>query len=86
MSGTGRVPAVFHFRNIHHLLVNLQFYGTLVAFVSGIAFHAHSVSHPMARAPLRLSASSAFHAAPKKMITVDSSIQINKPITAANPP
>src|SRR6267154_3429893 len=86
ISGAWRVPAVFHFRDVQHLLANLQFCRALVAFESGIAFNAHGATHPIARAPLRLSASSAFHAAPKKIITVDNSIQISNPITAANPP
>ena len=86
VSRARRIPAVFHFRYIQHLFVNLQFYRPLVAFVSGVAFDAHGISHPMARAPLRLSANSAFHAAPRKIITVDSSIQMSNPITAASPP
>src|SRR5437879_5525278 len=43
-------------------------------------------AHAWARAPLRLSASSAFQAAPRKIITAESCIQMIKPITAASPP
>src|SRR6266849_2463960 len=43
-------------------------------------------AHAWARPPLRLSASSAFQAAPRKIITAESCIQMIKPITAANPP
>src|SRR5258708_32624318 len=47
---TGRVPAVFYFGNIDHLLANLEPYGTLAALISGIAFHAHgSLKHRLAR-------------------------------------
>ena len=40
----------------------------------------------LARPPLRLSANSAFQAAPRKIITAESCIQMIKPMTAANPP
>src|SRR5229473_8407488 len=43
-------------------------------------------AHAWVRVPLRLSASSAFQAAPRKIITAESCIQMIKPITAANPP
>src|SRR5712692_5371287 len=47
--------------------------------------HGQSV-HAWARASLRLSASSAFQAAPRKIITAESCNQMIKPITAARPP
>ena len=37
-----RVPAIFDFRNVHHLAGNLQSERALVAFESGIAFDAHN--------------------------------------------
>src|SRR5216683_6085604 len=43
-------------------------------------------AHARARASLRLSANSAFQAAPRKIITAESCIQMIKPITAASPP
>jgi len=86
ISGAWGVPAVFHFRDVHHLVANLQLNGALVAFESGIAFDVDGATHALNRELRRLSASSAFQAAPRKMITVESSIQISRPITAASPP
>src|SRR6266436_649809 len=44
------------------------------------------LAHACARASLRLSANSAFQAAPRKIITAESCSQMIKPITAARPP
>src|SRR6266852_9018013 len=42
----GRVPTVFDFGDVHHLLAELQLGGALVALVAGVTFHAnHSVNH-----------------------------------------
>ena len=40
--GARRVPAIFDFRNVHHLAGNLQSERTFVAFESGIALNAHN--------------------------------------------
>src|SRR6266852_1801608 len=50
IGGAGRVPAVLHFGNVEHLLINLHLYRALVAFVPGIALHADSsLTHSPAR-------------------------------------
>src|SRR5260370_28326358 len=44
------------------------------------------IAQACAPVPLRLSANSAFQAAPRKIITAESCIQMIRPITAASPP
>src|SRR5579859_603286 len=83
--GARGVPAVFNFEDVQHLAGDSQSHRALVGLVSGVAFDVDAlVRH--GRRVRRLSARSAFHAAPRKMITVESSIQISRPMTAASPP
>src|SRR4029077_15720052 len=86
---SGRVPTVFHFRNLPGLRLEHDPQWTLIGPVPRIAFHSTHllthVAHAVAR-PRRFSSNSAFHAAPKNMITADNCIHTINPMTAASPP
>ncbi len=83
--GTGRIPAVFHLLHSDPFSAKHNALRPFVALVSRVAFNLNDQAFLPDRRP-SLAANSAFQPAPKKMIMVDSSIQIIRPMTAATPP